>query len=324
MGYLFLRTFKFFSTAPSFKFNFHFLSVLILLSLSNPLFSMEEELSIIQKTEQNFELRLYARNFAQGEIIQIRIKPLKEGIFSEKFKLVADGKIVSLSPWKGEMIGFIPIHPERKPGSMIIELHSRKLYVNRKMKKYEIDIGATDFLVIKKQSIKLDKKFTQKKYDSKTLKFIEDCTKAKTIAFASSTPLQIKSGFQYPVSVVSFSSPFYVRRDYNEKKGRPHGGVDFRGKAGTPIFAVNDGKVVLAREMYFEGNFTIIDHGNKIFSFYMHQSKLLVKPGQKVKKGQKIGLIGSTGMSTGPHLHLGVKVADTLVHPLALLAFKDI
>lgn len=318
MGILLSNSFRF----RSILFRIFIFSLIFPISSNLP--AKEEKLTYIHKKEKNFEFHLKARNFAQGEIIKVKIKPLKDGIFSDKFQLIADGKAIALSPIRGEMVGFIPIHPERKPGSMLIELHSKLLFVKRGMKKYEIDIGATDFLVIKKQSITLDKKFTQKQYDAKTLQFIQECTQAKTQAFASKTSLQFQSGFQYPVSTVSFSSPFYVRRDYNNKKGRPHGGVDFRGKAGTPIFAINDGTVVLARPMYFEGNFTIIDHGNQIFSFYMHQSELLVKPGQIVKKGQKIGLIGSTGMSTGPHLHLGVKIADTLVQPLALLAFKDL
>lgn len=284
----------------------------------------EENLAYVHKEEKNFALFLRARNFAQGEIIQVRLRAKKSGIFGEEFKLIADGKPVSMSSLNGDRVGFIPIHPERKPGPLLIELHSKILFVNRKLKKYEVDIAPTNFKVIKKQSIKLNKKYTQKKYDSKTLSFIRNSTAAKKKAFASNTSLQIQSGFINPVKKVSFSSPFYVRRDYNNKRGRPHGGVDYRGKAGTPIYAINDGTVVLAQSMYFEGNFTIIDHGNKIFSFYMHQSKILVKPGQKVKRGEKIGLIGSTGMSTGPHLHLGVKVDDTLVHPLSLLAIRKL
>jgi murein DD-endopeptidase MepM/ murein hydrolase activator NlpD len=76
--------------------------------------------------------------------------------------------------------------------------------------------------------------------------------------------------------------------------------------------------------MYYEGNFTIIDHGNKIFSYYMHQSKLLVKSGDKISKGQIIGHIGSTGMSTGPHLHLGFKIGETVINPESVLFLSDL
>lgn len=98
--------------------------------------------------------------------------------------------------------------------------------------------------------------------------------------------------------------------------------MDFRGKTGNPIFAIQSGKVVLSRPMYFEGVFTVIDHGAKIFSFYMHQSETLVKEGDFVKKGSLIGRVGSTGMSTGPHLHLGMKVRGTLIDPLSAIALK--
>lgn len=283
-----------------------------------------ESLSLIHKKEKNFDLQLQARRFAQGEVIRIQIDPTNPGLFEEKFRVFADGREVNLAPWDRARVGFIPIGPERKPGAMVVEVQSKKAFRKTGLKKYEIDIHKTDFLVIQKQSITLDKKYTQVYYPPETLKFIQDCTHAKNQAFASVTPLQFQSGFRDPVSVVHYTSPFYVRRDYNKQKGKPHGGLDYRGKSGTPIFAIQDGTVVLADKMYFEGNFTILDHGNRIFSFYMHQSEILVKPGDKVSKGQVIGKIGSTGMSTGPHLHLGVKIDGVLVNPLALLAFRDI
>ncbi|WCL49396.1 M23 family metallopeptidase [Leptospira sp. GIMC2001] len=267
-----------------------------------------------------------ARNFAQGEVIYVSIKSLKPGVFSEKFKMLADNKPVLLSPKSNteEMIGFIPISPEYKNKTLQIEIQSKILFVKYGTKKYEIDIHTTDFLVIKKQSITLDKKYTEKKYSDEVLKFIQECSAAKNTAFSSMSDLQFTSGFVMPVKKVYLTSPFYVRRDYNKTKGKPHGGLDFRGSSGTPIFAIQDGTVVLAREMYFEGNFTIIDHGNKIFSFYMHQSSIAVKPGDKVKKGQEIGKIGSTGMSTGPHLHLGIKVNDVILDPMSILSFKNL
>jgi murein DD-endopeptidase len=77
--------------------------------------------------------------------------------------------------------------------------------------------------------------------------------------------------------------------------------------------------VILARPMYYEGNFTVIDHGLELYSLYMHQSEILVKTGDKVKKGDLIGRIGSTGMSTGPHLHLGLRVLGTMIDPLSVV-----
>jgi murein DD-endopeptidase MepM/ murein hydrolase activator NlpD len=297
--------------------------LIVLIVTTIPLDAKSDKLVEIYKKEKRYELFLDARSFSQGEVIHLRLKPAKPGIFKENFKVIADNVEIPLATQGENKIGFIPIPPERNLNPMIIELHSKILFVRSGFKKYEIDIHKTDFLVIKKQSISLNKKFTTKKLPQDTLDFIKECTEAKIKAFSTSTDLQFSSGFVDPVKYVHFTSPFYVRRDYNNKKGRPHGGLDYRGKEGTSIFAIQDGTVVLARPMYYEGNFTIIDHGNKIFSFYMHQSEIQVKPGDKVKKGDTIGKIGSTGMSTGPHLHLGVKVNDVLVNPLGILAFRD-
>jgi murein DD-endopeptidase len=118
------------------------------------------------------------------------------------------------------------------------------------------------------------------------------------------------------------TSPFYVKRLYGPKKVRPHGGIDLRGNVGEPIYAIQSGKVVIAERMYFEGIFTVIDHGNKMFTLYMHQSKLHVKEGDLVQKGDLIGEIGSTGMSTGPHLHLGLKVDGMVLNPLSVLGLN--
>ncbi|MCE9500828.1 MAG: M23 family metallopeptidase, partial [Leptospira sp.] len=144
----------------------------------------------------------------------------------------------------------------------------------------------------------------------------------KTEAFKTESAPALEGNFEFPVKEKQMSSPFYIRRNYNNRKGRPHGGVDFRGKEGVSIFAVQSGKVLIARPMYFEGIFTVIDHGAKFFSFYMHQSQSLVKEGDLVKKGALIGKIGSTGMSTGPHLHVGMKVKGVPVDPLSVLALR--
>ncbi|EMO26931.1 peptidase, M23 family [Leptospira interrogans serovar Bataviae str. HAI135] len=168
----------------------------------------------------------------------------------------------------------------------------------------------------------MDKKYTSQELPQETLDFIADCSKAKAEAFRSKTDLQIATNFIYPVTEIHFTSPFYKRRIYNKTKGKPHGGVDFKGTQGTPIYAINDGTVILSRPMYYEGNFTVIDHGLEVYSLYMHQSELNVKVGDKIKKGDLIGKVGSTGMSTGPHLHLGLRAQGVMVNPLSVIGQK--
>ena len=97
---------------------------------------------------------------------------------------------------------------------------------------------------------------------------------------------------------------FGTLRSYNGSPfDRYHGGVDFAGAPGTAVLAAADGKVVLADRLHIRGNTTIIDHGWGLYTLYAHQDETLVELGMEVESGQMIGTVGSTGRSTGPHLH---------------------
>ncbi|MDB5046170.1 MAG: peptidase, partial [Deinococcus sp.] len=106
-------------------------------------------------------------------------------------------------------------------------------------------------------------------------------------------------------SVRGTSSGFGQPRTY--LAGGPvayHYGTDYPAPTGTPVLAVNDGTVVIAGKYPVRGNLVVIDHGAGVVSMYFHQSRLMVKVGQKVVRGQKLGEVGTTGLSAGPHLHL--------------------
>jgi len=118
------------------------------------------------------------------------------------------------------------------------------------------------------------------------------------------------------------STEFGVRRIMNKKKTSIHRGMDFKGKRGTPVRAVNNGKVALAKELFYGGNTLVIDHGMGLYSVYMHLSKIDVKEGVRVEKGQVVGLVGMSGRATGPHLHLSVKLNGESVNPEALFRLK--
>jgi murein DD-endopeptidase MepM/ murein hydrolase activator NlpD len=113
---------------------------------------------------------------------------------------------------------------------------------------------------------------------------------------------------------------FGQRRLYNDEVASTHTGVDISAPEGTPVRASNAGRVVLASEHYYSGKTVIIDHGLGIFTFYGHFSKILVKRGDLVKKGDVIAEVGQTGRSTGPHLHWSVRILDSRVDPFSLAA----
>ena len=117
----------------------------------------------------------------------------------------------------------------------------------------------------------------------------------------------------------SISGVFGERRVFNRGFVSRHRGIDIRSPRGTSIKASNSGEVVLARDLYFSGNTVIINHGIGLFSIYCHMSKTIVRKGAFVDKGEVIGYTGSTGRSTGPHLHWGLKLVDNYADPLSIV-----
>jgi murein DD-endopeptidase MepM/ murein hydrolase activator NlpD len=120
-------------------------------------------------------------------------------------------------------------------------------------------------------------------------------------------PLQLAGIFLSPIPDPKFNSPFGARVDPILGTVSVHEGVDIAGTTGTPIRAPADGVVVIAGEVSGYGNCTVIDHGNGLGTLYGHQSQFAVKVGDRVTRGQIIGYVGSTGHSTGPHLHWEVR-----------------
>ncbi len=115
------------------------------------------------------------------------------------------------------------------------------------------------------------------------------------------------------------TTAFGVKRVLNRKKISVHYGVDIKGTTGDEVKASNRGKVILAEELFFGGNTVILDHGQGIYTTYMHLSGFDVGCGDIVAKGATIGRVGSSGRSSGPHLHFGVKVIQTSVNPVSLV-----
>jgi len=144
---------------------------------------------------------------------------------------------------------------------------------------------------------------------------------AELVALATSvvTPEWLGDGpFALPHKAPSWDN-FGQRRLNNDVMQSLHTGLDLRVPMGEPIKASNAGLVALASDLYMGGKTVILDHGLGVFSSYGHLSELRVKRGERVKKGQVVGLCGSTGRSTGPHLHWAFRILDARVDPDAML-----
>jgi murein DD-endopeptidase MepM/ murein hydrolase activator NlpD len=110
-----------------------------------------------------------------------------------------------------------------------------------------------------------------------------------------------------------------VTSEFGMRRGRPHKGIDIANKSGTPIYAVLDGVVVYSGTQRGYGNVVLIEHPNFVMTVYAHNEKNLVNVGDHVSQGQQIARMGSTGNSTGPHLHFEYRVKGTALNPRKVL-----
>jgi murein DD-endopeptidase MepM/ murein hydrolase activator NlpD len=141
----------------------------------------------------------------------------------------------------------------------------------------------------------------------------------KKETFAQTAPEPLWEGRFVPPAPARITGVFGSARVFNGVKRNQHTGLDFGVASGSPIHAANAGRVILARNLFFEGNCVAIDHGEGLITLYLHLSKFKVQEGTVVKKGQVLGLSGATGRATAPHLHFAVRWQGMYLDPAALL-----
>jgi murein DD-endopeptidase MepM/ murein hydrolase activator NlpD len=171
-----------------------------------------------------------------------------------------------------------------------------------------------------KVALSVEGKFTEP--NPEQVKQIEEGQQIKKDYLNRVTPDREWSGRFVAPADAPISDVFASERIFNGKTSSPHLGLDFRVPSGTPVGAMNDGTVLLARPLYFEGNFVVLDHGQGLLTLYLHLSEFKVKEGDHVRRGQEIGLSGGTGRATGPHLHVAVRWQGTYVDPAQLIRLK--
>jgi len=270
----------------------------------------------VRKTcEDGVTLKLNAGVTAQGSLLIAEVvgtKPLSG------FAGDWDGREIPL--WsegeKSEILhGLIGVDLEKAPGRYAWKVSWKNAAGEEKSCSAPVTVRAGKFPI---ERLTVEKQFVQPEPEQE--KRAEEDQKKMRAIFQTVTPERYWEGkFLLPLKGVTTGGNFGRRRILNGEARSPHAGVDFPALAGTPVFATQAGKVVLAEELFYSGNIVVIDHGYGIYTLYAHLSAMDAQPGQMVKAGEEIGKVGATGRVTGPHLHWGLTVESARVNALQIV-----
>jgi len=209
---------------------------------------------------------------------------------------------------------------DTKPGKYTLDLNGDSAASKSSLKfSRTFAVSSANYPKIKVQ-LAVEKKFTEPTPEQQAQ--IAESVKIKQDYLGRVTSdRQWDGNFSAPVDAPT-SDVFGSQRIFNGVAQREHQGLDYRVTTGTPVAAMNDGSILLARFLYFEGNCVVIDHGQGLLTLYFHLSEIKVNEGDSVKRGQEIGLSGGTGRATGPHLHVAVRWQATYLDPARLLQLR--
>jgi murein DD-endopeptidase MepM/ murein hydrolase activator NlpD len=257
-------------------------------------------------------------SFRQGQVFLVKVYDIDQVVSSVRAK------------WKDQTIACFPdndreiwyglggIGTDVKAGDYELIVSVETTFGRKIMSKKSMSVKKEDFPTTK---LRVNPRYAVVPDRSK--QHISDDRKAFNKAYKTPNLGRLWEGpFARPVTG-PVTSPFGTLRIFNGLVNSKHTGVDLGNKNGHPIKATQAGKVVLARKAFIAGNIIIIDHGAGLHTIYCHLSKFKVKTGQMVDKGETIGLVGSTGRVTGPHLHWGTRVQGVLVDPMSLLELNQ-
>lgn len=232
----------------------------------------------------------------QGQAFRVRVEaagnPVEVSFIGANYKV--EGRDLLLA-----------IDPLQKPGGYTLELRSGSSSYKTTLEVAEANRG--------RQALQLDQKtlnLLQPKKEKAEL------NRLLSICQADQGPQTWAAPWKKPISSNRITTNYGMRRSYNGGPYRTyHEGIDYAAPQGTKVFAPAPGVVALAEPLFVRGNGIVIQHGLGVCSGYWHLSKILVKPGQRVNTGDLIGLVGTTGLSTGPHLHFEIRVQGIPTDP---------
>lgn len=260
-----------------------------------------------------FGFSISSYTVANGKTALVEFKE-QDGVSYKSIKYAKKSYKIFQNPKdEQKFYALLPINYYTKPKEIKVEIEYT-LNNNLKTTIMILQVLDGDY---KKETIHVDsKRVTLNKEDSK--RALKEYGEASKIYNTITKKSYIQENFIVPLDS-KITSDFGKARVYNGTLKTYHSGTDFRAPEGTEIVATNDGIIVLAKDRFYSGNSVIIDHGHGIYTCYYHLSEFRVKKGDLVKKGEVLGLSGSTGRVTGPHLHLSARVGGVQVDPLQLI-----
>jgi murein DD-endopeptidase MepM/ murein hydrolase activator NlpD len=151
---------------------------------------------------------------------------------------------------------------------------------------------------------------------------VDESGRLRTLYRTTSPERLWRGPFVRPVAGTEPGTGFGSRRVINGQPRMPHSGVDYAAPRGASVVAANAGRVALVAEFFFPGRLVVLDHGLGVYTLYFHLDTITVDEGAMVDRGQPIGTVGTTGRSTGPHLHFGAQIGSARVDPAVLLSLE--
>lgn len=257
------------------------------------------------------DIELTPSAIGQGEVGLLSIQTKAEA----KPEVIWRGKEITILPdtQNETWTGFIGADLTTSPGRYTLQISLNNNAHLRSISVFSKDHGIRQFTVPKEMEA----------LDPPTLKRVQEEARQMRELFLVSDEHTLWWGRWIRPVAGRIVSPFGARTFINELERSPHSGVDLKAAEGIPIKASNRGRVVLVADHFFGGRSIVIDHGGGIQSMYFHLSRVSVQVGQVVEKRDLIGLAGSSGRSTGPHLHFGIRLNGERVNPLDLIELSE-
>lgn len=263
--------------------------------------------------EKPIEITVSQEKLAQGDTLVVMVENVKT---EQKITAKFDNKSADFLPTetKGKLIGIIGIDVRKTPGDYLLKVFvDDEEKFSKKITVVKGNFYTTKFVL----TPELEKQgYTQ----SNIVQNIQtnDGVLIYQVLDKYTPESYFHKSFIYPLDSMIKVGDFGTTRKEGKVTLR-HLGVDLDAKIGTPIYAINDGVVRFVQTLTEYGKIIIIDHGLGIYSLYLHLSEFKVAVGDKISRGEVIGLTGNTGYSLGPHLHLSIKANGASVDPLKFI-----